>query len=32
LSDGYLVVRHPDWDAACEMSNAAATDIHLFAS
>jgi biotin carboxylase len=32
LSDGYLVVRHPDWDQAREMAFAAATDIHLYAS
>jgi len=32
LSDGYLVVRHPDWDHACEMAFAAATDIQLYAS
>lgn len=32
LSDGYLVVRHPDWDQARQMSFAAATDIQLHAS
>lgn len=32
LSDGYLVVRHPDWNHACEMAFAAATDIRLYAS
>jgi hypothetical protein len=32
LSDGYLVVRHPDWDAARAMSFAAATDVQLYAS
>ena len=32
LSDGYLVVRHPDWNAAREMSFAAATDVQLYAS
>jgi biotin carboxylase len=32
LSDGYLVVRHPDWDVAKEMAFAAATDIVLHAS
>ncbi len=31
LSDGHLMVRHPDWDEACKMSFAAATDITLFA-
>ena len=32
LSDGYLVVRHPDWDQARQMAFAAATDIQLYAS
>jgi len=32
LSDGYLVVRHPDWDAAREMSLTAATSVQLHAS
>jgi ATP-grasp domain-containing protein len=32
LSDGYLVVRHPDWDPACQMAFAAASDVQLFAS
>jgi biotin carboxylase len=32
LSDGYLVVRHPDWDEARRMAFAAATDVHLYAS
>jgi biotin carboxylase len=32
LSDGYLVVRHPDWDEAQRMAFAAATDIQLYAS
>ena len=32
LSDGYLVVRHPDWDAAREMSLTAATGVQLYAS
>jgi biotin carboxylase len=32
LSDGYLVVRHPDWDTARQMAFAAATDIQLYAS
>jgi len=31
LSDGYLVVRHPDWDFARDMSFAAATDVQLYA-
>jgi hypothetical protein len=32
LSDGYLVVRHPDWNVAKEMMFAAASNIHLYAS
>jgi biotin carboxylase len=32
LSDGYIVTRHPDWDAAREMAFAAAKGIRLFAS
>ena len=32
LSDGYIVTRHPDWEATREMALAAATGIHLYAS
>ena len=32
VSDGYLVVRHPDRRATHEMAFAAATDVHLYAS
>lgn len=31
LSDGHVIVRHPDWDEAYRMSMAAATDIRMFA-
>jgi hypothetical protein len=31
VSDGYLIVRHPDWDEAKRISFAAATDITMFA-
>ncbi len=31
LSDGYVIVRHPDWEEAHRMSFAAATDITLYA-
>jgi biotin carboxylase len=31
LSDGHLIVRHPDWDRAYEMIFAAATDVTLYA-
>jgi biotin carboxylase len=32
LSDGHLIVRHPDWEAAREIAFAAATDIKLYAA
>jgi len=32
LSDGYLVVRHPDWETMRAMALAATTDIELYAS
>lgn len=32
LSDGYLVVRHPDWDEARKMAFEAATEIQLYAA
>jgi hypothetical protein len=32
LSDGYLVVRHPDWETARSMAFAVATGVHLYAS
>jgi len=32
LSDGYLVIRHPEWDDAKRMAFEAATDIQLYAS
>jgi hypothetical protein len=31
VSDGFLMVRHPDWDEAKRISFAAATDITMFA-
>lgn len=31
VSDGYVLVRHPDWDEAHRMAFAAATDITLYA-
>lgn len=30
-SDGHLMVRHPDWEQALEMSRSAARDIRMFA-
>jgi hypothetical protein len=32
LSDGYIVMRHPDLAKAREMAIAAATGVHLYAS
>ncbi|MEJ7596356.1 MAG: hypothetical protein WKG01_00485 [Kofleriaceae bacterium] len=32
LSDGYIVIRHPDWEAAQQMAFDAATTIQLHAS
>lgn len=31
LSDGYILLRHPDWDAAYQMCMEAATDITMYA-
>jgi biotin carboxylase len=31
VSDGYLMVRHPDWDTARAMSLAAGTDVRMYA-
>lgn len=32
VSDGFLIVRHPDWDAALQLAGKAATEITLYAS
>src|SRR5262249_6870685 len=32
VSDGYLLVRHPDWDTAYKMAFAAATDVTMYAA
>ena len=32
LSDGHVIVRHPDWDEAHRMAFAAATDVTLYAN
>ncbi|MCK6510895.1 ATP-grasp domain-containing protein [Myxococcota bacterium] len=32
LSDGVLIVRHPDWDTTVQMARMAATQIQLFAA
>ncbi|MCB9638536.1 MAG: ATP-grasp domain-containing protein [Myxococcales bacterium] len=32
VSDGFLIVRHPRWEDALMMADAAATDIQMFAS
>lgn len=31
VSDGFLMVRHPDWDTAKRMADAVATDVTMFA-
>jgi biotin carboxylase len=31
VSDGYLLLRHPDWETACELAAIAATDITMVA-
>ena len=31
LSDGHVIVRHPEWDEAHRMAFAAATGIRMFA-
>jgi hypothetical protein len=31
LSDGYVVVRHPDWDTCCAIADDFGTDLRLFA-
>ena len=31
VSDGYLLLRHPDWRIACELANLAATEITMYA-
>lgn len=32
LSDGYVVIRHPDWDTACQIADDFGTDLRLFAN
>ncbi|MSP60770.1 MAG: ATP-grasp domain-containing protein [Myxococcales bacterium] len=31
LSDGHILLRHPDWNTACELASIAATQITLYA-
>ncbi|MSP56618.1 MAG: ATP-grasp domain-containing protein [Myxococcales bacterium] len=31
LSDGHIMLRHPDWATACELSNIVATEITMYA-
>lgn len=31
LSDGYVVIRHPEWDTALEIADAFGTDLQLYA-
>ncbi|MFN0097740.1 MAG: acetyl-CoA carboxylase biotin carboxylase subunit family protein [Gemmatimonadaceae bacterium] len=32
LSDGYVVIRHPDWDTACAIADDFGTDLRMFAN
>lgn len=32
VSDGYVTVRHPDWQACCDIADAVGTDLQLYAS
>jgi biotin carboxylase len=32
VSDGFLMIRHPDWDTAVSIARAATTDVTLYAS
>ena len=31
VSDGYILLRHPDWATACELANIVATEVNLYA-
>ena len=31
VSDGYILLRHPDWDAACKLASIVSTDITMYA-
>lgn len=31
LSDGYVVVRHPDWQACCDIADAVGMDLQMYA-
>ena len=31
ISDGHILIRHPDWETACRMAMKAATDITMYA-
>jgi biotin carboxylase len=31
VSDGFILIRHPDWDEALRIAQAAADDVHLYA-
>ena len=32
ISDGYVTVRHPDFEQACSIADAVGTDLQLYAS
>jgi hypothetical protein len=31
ISDGHILLRHPDWDTACQLAMEAATEITMYA-
>lgn len=31
LSDGHILLRHPEWDKACELANIVATEVTMYA-
>ncbi len=31
VSDGYILLRHPDWDAACKLASIVANDVTMYA-
>jgi biotin carboxylase len=32
ISDGHILLRHPDWDTACELADIVAREVNLYAS
>jgi hypothetical protein len=31
VSDGFILLRHPDWETACELANIVTTDVTMYA-